>query len=363
MYHRIQQLRNMLTKKQATACFLTNQKNIYYLTGFIGISPYEREASLLVTQDHTYLFVPHMYRDRARNKVFDDITIVTDLPKGILYSWIAYVANGMVYIEAEDLTLAEYSELKKKTSLNLFPARGMVEALRLIKSKDEIARLRHAAYITDQTWEAVQTFVQTHIDTGIREHDIIEEIQRVSTSLGSQGIGFDPIVAVGPGSAEPHYISENRKITRGQALLVDMGFVIDGYTSDFTRTMYLGKPTKEFEHIYMLVKDAQQACLDACKPAVSTTTLYNISNTHFTQHGVADLYLHSLGHGVGLDIHEAPRLSKSHNTMLQPGMVITIEPGLYLSEQFGVRIEDLVLITENGYELLSTSSKELVSLV
>ncbi len=350
-------------EKQAAACFLTNQKNILYLTGFSGISPHERESTMLVTQTEAWLFVPRMYAERANHITTQGVQIVADLPGGFLGTWTNYAPQGTILVESEHLSVADYHRLQRKTAQELLPTQQLVEPLRIIKTAQEIAAMRKAASIADKTWHAVQSFVRTHIDRGIREHDVVEEIRRTSTALGSEGYGFDPIVAAGPGSAEPHYISENKPITRGMALLVDMGFVVDGYTSDCTRTMFLGTPSPEFQRIYSLVQEVQYQCLEACKPGTSTSALYKQSQEYFSTHGVADLYLHSLGHGVGLDIHEAPRLGNTQDTILAPGMVITIEPGLYLTGKFGVRIEDLVLITKDGYEVLTTSSKELVSLV
>jgi len=360
---RIKKLQSILHKKQAAACFITNQKNIFYLTGFIGISPYEHESTLLITTNQAYLYIPQMYRDRAMAVVHTDITLVTDLPKGLFGSWTMHATTGTIVCESENLTLAEFDTLQGHTTATLLPEKGIVAALRLYKDDTEIAALKKASAMTDKAFTHIQEFIAKRMYTRLCEHDVIEELRRYSHALGSHGFGFDPIVAYGPGSAEPHYISNNTPIKPGNVLLIDMGFVVDGYTSDFSRTLSLGAPTDEFTRIYALVQETQQACLDACKPGASTTTLYTLSQDIFTKHGVADLYLHSLGHGVGLDVHEAPRLASSHDTILKPGMVITIEPGLYLSNQFGVRIEDLVLITEDGYELLTTSSKKMISLV
>lgn len=363
MNTRIKQLQQKLKEKQATACFLTNQKNIYYLTGFIGISPYERESTLLVTTDDAFLCVPDMYTERAQHVLHKGITLVRPGTNGLFGFWNTFVSRGPVLCESGNLTLKEFEYLKTKTTHELTPIDNLIESLRLIKDEHEIKALRKAAKITDATFTHIQTYIQQHLDTDLREHDIIEEIRRVSCSLGSEGFGFDPIVAVGPGSAEPHYISINKRVERGQALLIDMGFIVDGYTSDFTRTLFLGEPDDAFTRTYTLVQEAQQACLDACTPGVSTTELYTISREHFERAGMAQHYLHSLGHGVGLDIHEAPRLGNTQETYLTPGMIITIEPGLYHSHQFGVRIEDLVHITQEGCNVLTTSSKALVSLV
>lgn len=363
-HHRQSALQSILTQEHADACLITNAKNIFYLTGFAGISPYERESIFLTTKEHgNFLFVPPMYAEHAHNTVdATNITIISSIPHGLFGTAVTHTACNTILCESDNLTYSEYACLTAKTRATLMPKKNLVEPLRLKKDVQEIAWLKKAAAITDAAYAHIVTYIQTHIATGLREHDVKEELRRFALAAGSEGCGFDTIVAAGAGSSQPHYISQNKKLERGEPLLIDMGFLYQGYTADFTRTMFLGTPTPLYTEIYTLVKECQQTCLDACRPGISTKELYTRSLEYFTRSGKESLYLHSLGHGVGLDVHESPSLSPSGNTILEPGMVITIEPGLYREKNFGVRIEDLLLITDDGYELFTKSSKQLTSI-
>lgn len=361
---RISALQHKLKEKNFDALLVTTPTNIRYLSNFFGISDSERESVLFVTQTQAFLFVPRMYADHAKQTVSKDVQIISELPKGLFGSFVEYAKpDWNICCESKNMTLAEHAHIQKGTGIKLAHSSGLVEELRFIKSEDEIKSLTQASKITDKTFTHIVEFIQKNLDVGITEHDVIEELRRYSTLLSSEKFGFDPIVAVGPGSAEPHYISQNRKLERGQALLIDMGFVVNGYTSDFTRTMFLGKATEKFKHIYNLVLESQLKSIAAAKPGVNTKDLHEVSAKPFREANKEELYLHSLGHGVGLDIHEAPGISPRTDTVLEPGMVITIEPGLYLSNQFGVRIEDLAVVREDGLELLTNSSKELIEVV
>ena len=362
--NRIQNLQNLLIRDGLNALLITNPKNIFYLSNFRGVSETERESILFVTKTECFLFIPRMYADHAKISVDSSVQIITELSNGLFGSFVEFIKEDWtIGCEAQNMTLAEHRHIHKGTGVELTLTYGLVEELRIIKSEEEIHSLKKAAQITDQTFEHIQTFIKHNLDAGITEHHVIEELRRFSSSLGSEKFGFDPIVAVGPGSAEPHYISQNRKLDRGQTLLIDMGFVVNGYTSDFTRTIFLGKASPEFKQIYNLVLDVQLKSIAAAKPGTSTKDLHEVSTQVFKDAGKKELYLHSLGHGVGLDIHEAPSISPRSDSTLKHGMIITIEPGLYLSNKFGVLIEDLAVVTEDGVELLTKASKELIEVV
>lgn len=178
---------------------------------------------------------------------------------------------------------------------------------------------------------------------------------------GGEGWGFDPIVSFGQGSSQPHYRTGSKQIGQGPVLL-DFGVIFRGYTGDLTRTMYIGKAHDTFREMYKLVLECNRLCIAACKPGIPAYQLHKVAVDFFQEHGVDTSFLHGLGHGVGLNIHEEPFFRSNCQTMLQPGMVITIEPGLYFPGEFGIRIEDYVIVTETGCEVLSTSPKELLEL-
>lgn len=192
--------------------------------------------------------------------------------------------------------------------------------------------------------------------TELTELDLVAAIRSISDELGGEGFGFDPIVASGPSSAEPHYRTKKNKLLANEPLLLDFGIVYQGYTADLTRTIYLGKPTEKYLCRYKLVLECNQLCIDAVKPGVTGQTLDHIAMDFFQKNHVDNYVLHSLGHGVGLNIHENPGINHKSIQPLETGNVITIEPGLYFSEEYGIRLEDLILVTKEGCEILSKNS-------
>ncbi len=187
-------------------------------------------------------------------------------------------------------------------------------------------------------------------------------MRELGEEYGADGFGFDPIIAVGPNSAEPHHPTGKDFLKKNDVLLLDFGFCVNGYTSDVSRTLFLGEPSAEFIRIYNLVKECQNLCIESCRPGISVKDLYQISVDFFRKHQVEQNYLHSLGHGLGLNVHEAPSVGSRDQAILTENMVITIEPGLYVAGSFGVRIEDDVVITKDGCEVLTQSTTDVVTI-
>lgn len=364
--NRIERLQKIIHEYKAHAILVTNAKNIFYLTGFIGISPHERESTCLVTTEKTYLFVPKMYEEKARKLDRDKkLEIIVDHERyGLLTSFVRFVdPASRILCESTDLRIAELENIRAKTGLTLDPQQRIIEPLRMIKDNEEIALLKKACSITEQVYDGIVRILQSVDDVSeLTELDIADAMRSLGREYGADGFGFDPIVALGAHAAEPHYITGNTPLEMGQCLLMDFGFQYKGYTADLTRTIFLGKADDGFTKIYNLVKENNQRCIEAVKPGVTTKELFELSVKIFKEKELDQHYLHSLGHGFGLDVHEAPSVGSNKETPLEPGMVITIEPGLYFAGGFGVRIEDDVLVTEDGYELLTTSSKDLLEI-
>jgi Xaa-Pro aminopeptidase len=195
------------------------------------------------------------------------------------------------------------------------------------------------------------------------EWDVVKEMTCFYLGHGCSGTSFDPIVASGAGSSMPHYqTSRKKKIEKGDVILLDMGCVLDGYNSDLTRTFFIGDIDARLEKIYTIVNNARAKAIESVRPGITTGELDRIARDYISHNGYGDYFGHSLGHGVGLDIHEAPWLKKNTHEALEPGNVFTVEPGIYLPEIGGVRIEDMVLCTENGYEVMTQSSREIDSI-
>lgn len=365
---RVQNIQTFLIQKGVQGLLVTNPKNIFYLTGFIGISLTERESVLFITPDLAFLYVPQMYELKAQKAGGVEektISLKVDYERfGLLTHFIQESsAEWTILCEGNNLTLSEHERIQKMFSGKLEPAHLLIERFRLQKDEKEKLFLQTAANITDTIFQKIVIDLQNGDTDLIYEHDILERMRRYNHQLGGDAFGFEPIIAVGSGSAEPHYFTGGVKLEKGKNLLMDFGMTFEGYSADLTRTIFLGSADEEFKKMYELVKDCNERCIESVRPGVETKKLHEQSFNFFAQHRLEKNYLHSLGHGVGLDVHESPSVGLNSTTILEPGMVITIEPGLYFPEKFGIRIEDMVYVTETGYEVLSSqSSKDLIQI-
>lgn len=368
MKNRIQRVRDALSSQGSQAVFFTNAKNIYYLTGFIGLSPEERECSLLVTQTEAILFIPRMYEQEATEALAihgGGIRLVVDHERdGLLTLFKNYVsAESRVLFEASDLRYAEVEHIQKQTGCTLIPSNGLAEGMRLIKDYDELQRIKKAVQLTDQVYSETIKMLSSTDYTELSELDVVDFMRKKQRDLGGSGFGFDPIVACGAHSAAPHHKTSNTKLTKGSLLLFDLGIVYQGYTGDLTRCAYLGKAPATVKYFYDVVLASNEAALRACRAGMTCSELFTVSNDVLAKAKLETYFLHGLGHGVGLDIHEKPYLRATSKDLLKDGMVVTIEPGVYFENEFGIRIEDFVVVRNGGCEVLSNASKELVEIV
>ncbi|MBI2429138.1 MAG: aminopeptidase P family protein [Ignavibacteriales bacterium] len=260
-------------------------------------------------------------------------------------------------IEKDHLTVTQFEELRKfarKKSLKLL--RGSVEQLRSVKDDDEISLIRKAVSITDTVFSKVLGMIKP----GVLESDIAAEISYFHRKFGAEKEAFDTIIASGERSALPHGRASSRKIGMNEFLTLDFGCIYEGYHSDMTRTVCVGKPNEEMKKIYTIVSDAQKNALDVIAAAKTARSIDAVARGHIASKGFGHYFGHSLGHGVGLEIHESLRLASTNKEKLRQGNVVTVEPGIYLPKKFGVRIEDIVVVRNEGCENLTTSPKELI---
>lgn len=241
---------------------------------------------------------------------------------------------------------------------SLHPAGSIVEDLRAVKSPDEIAKIRRSVQSNSEAFRRVLRRVRPRQS----EQEIAAELEYQMRVLGAEKPAFETIVAAGPASALPHAQPTAHRLEGNELLLIDMGAVLDGYNSDMTRVAYLGEPPKRVRDLYRAVLEAQLAGIDAVRPGVTAGKVDSAARNVLKGHGLEREFVHSTGHGLGLEIHEAPRLGKKEKTRLRAGMVITIEPGAYIEGFGGVRIEDTVLVTESGCEVLTPTTKEFIHL-
>ena len=240
----------------------------------------------------------------------------------------------------------------------LRPAPPLVEQARMVKDDDELKCIRAAVLLGASLFDRALEVIRP----GVRETEVAAEMEYAARKAGAEAMSFETIIASGERSALPHGRASQAAIPGQGFVVCDFGVILSGYCSDMTRTVFVGRPSAEVRGVYQAVKLAQQAAVDAVRPGFSVGEVDRVARKSLQKSGLAKYFTHSTGHGVGLEIHEAPRVAAGQTEILQPGMVITIEPGVYVPGKWGVRIEDMVVVTECGCEVLTPTSKELVAI-
>ncbi len=353
---RIKKLRNNLRKEGKFPYLVSDLNNIRYLTGYTGSFAY-----LVVDARKSFFITDSRYEEYARTLLTGDMELV--LLKKDIFSTVKGIVKDLgmkkLYLEEHSLPLSNYLEMNRQLrGVRLLPGRDEVNIIRMIKDEGEIDILRKAAGITDRCVDHLKGVIKP----GITEWDISIEIENFYKRNGCRRTSFNSIVASGRGSSMPHYeTSFERKIEKGDIVLIDMGCEYMGYNSDLTRTMFVGSIDPLFEAIYAIVRRAQESAVAAVKPGITVGKLDSITRNIISHEGYGDNFGHSLGHGVGLEVHELPAV-KQGPLRLRKNMTITIEPGIYIPGKGGIRIEDMVLVTDRGHEVLTHSSKDIIIL-
>ena len=439
MQNAFSKVQKLLNTKSLAAAIITNPANIFYLTGFRGISPQEREAILVVTLKTATLITARLYQAEARKlaspslkiKIAEHRNEINEFIKdAISIVGLPTETKVLVGFEEHDLKFSEFKEFKKilnetgqysssrrqevslKTDsrhprpsvipakagiginssedqiLNqvfdresqtesvqddsgkfsppsggsnnsrpirhkLIPIKHLVEDLRIIKSADEIKNIERAQLISQKAFEQI---IKT-IKIGQTEAEIAEKLAQIIKSLGAPSLAFDSIVASGPNSAKPHHVTSNRRLAINDTLLLDFGAKYKDYCADLSRTIFIGKATDQYRNIYIHVEKAQKLAIAKIKANAKTSTTFKAAHDYFKNHKLDSYFLHSLGHGIGLEVHERPSVSKKSKDTLAEGMVFSVEPGLYFPAWGGVRIEDLVVIKNSKANILGKSSQ------
>lgn len=348
---RRQRAADLLNGLKLDTLLVTSLHNVRYLTGFTGSSA----NALLYCDGSAILFTDPRYTVQAKQQVNCAVRIAKGpLTKAVLAE-IKSRRVSRVGFEPDHMTVAR-REGFKTPDLVAVPE-GFIAKLRMVKDEGEIALIRSSVTLNSQALErALRRF-----KAGMTETALAAEIDYQSRRLGADGAAFDTIVAAGARAALPHARPGSAKIGPG-ILLIDMGAFCHGYASDMTRMAHVGRASAKYKRAYRAVLDAQLAAIDAIRPGATAGSIDRAARRTLKQHGLAREFVHSTGHGLGLEIHEGPRLGKSDKTRLEAGMTITIEPGIYVEGWGGIRIEDTVLVTRTGYEILTPTGKELVEI-
>lgn len=356
---RVPRLRERLAETGVEALLVTKLVNLGYLTGYTGSA-----GVLLVASDAVVLFTDGRYRKQAGDELAAagvdarlEIAPTGGTPREALAAAVGEVGIGHLGLEAAAATWAQqraYSEWFE--GVELVATEGLVEGLREVKDAGEVARIAAACGIADEAFAAVKK--QLHGEPTEREFALVLEF--AMRERGASATSFDTIVASGPNGARPHLRPTDRHIGRGELVVCDFGCVVDRYCSDMTRTVSVGDPGPDARHLYDVVRESQAAARAAVRAGVAAADVDRAARAVIEAAGWGEQFAHGTGHGVGLEIHEAPRLAATSSATLAAGSIVTVEPGVYLEGRGGVRIEDTVVVTETGADALTATPKELV---
>ena len=354
---RLTRLRRRLAQLELDALLVFSPANRRYLSGFTGT-----EGFVLIGREGAIVLVDPRYTEQARGQCPAFTIVEHNADTGfwpVLERQLAELGVRRLGFEGQHVTVAWLDEAREKVpAVNWVPTQRLVEQLRMIKDEGEIAAIRRAQELTDRVFAEVLAGVRA----GMSERELALRLWTGLLEAGAEDRAFVTIVASGVRSALPHGVASDKPIERGDLVTVDFGAYVDGYASDMTRTFVVGRASPEQRRIYDVVLQAEQAGVEAVRPGRTGKEVDAVARAIIEQAGYGQAFGHGLGHGVGLEVHEAPRLSKLGEDRLEPGMVVTVEPGIYLPGWGGVRIEDLVVVREDGPEVLTQTPKQLLEL-
>lgn len=352
---KVNKLREILDDKGLDAFLVSSPPNRRYLSGFTGSAGY-----LLISRSESVLCTDFRYLEQAKEQA-PDFRLKR---MSALMDWFPGLASELgvknIGIEADDITVSTRLAFQKAidqsdndSDILLVETSHLVDMLRVVKYQDELKLLKQAIEITDQAFEEVSF----QIKPGIRESEIAWSLEKAMRERGAEALAFDIIVGAGSNAALPHHRADDTVISNGQSVVIDMGAQFEGYCADLTRTVFVGQPDEKLRHIYDIVLGAQRVAIEGVKVGMTGGDLDQMARKVISEAGYGDNFGHSLGHGVGLAVHEFPRVGPNSTDLIDEGMVFTIEPGIYLSGLGGVRIEDIVLVKNGIAEVVSRAKK------
>jgi Xaa-Pro aminopeptidase len=349
---KVQQIRQSFIERNCDALLVSQPENRRYMSGFTGSA-----GHLLITPRETLLLTDFRYVEQSAHES-PDFEIVQ--VNGEFHSHLQGLAVNhslkTIAFESAHVTVAEFDKWRAAApDVTWVPTERVVEALRMVKDEQELAIIRRAVRLADEAFSHAVPFIRPDAT----EQEVAWEIESYMRAHGAQKVAFDLIVASGPNGAMPHASVSDRQLRAGEPVVIDIGATVDTYHSDMTRTVCVGIPPVQFRKIYELVLRAQKTVEGALRPGMTGREADQMARDIITEAGFGPQFGHGLGHGVGLAVHEGPRLSQFSSDVLQPGMVVTVEPGIYVPDWGGVRIEDMVVITETGCEILTGSPTDL----
>lgn len=351
---KIEKIVSALEEHGLDGILITSPYNRRYASNFTGTA-----GTVLISREKSVFITDFRYVEQAAKqcKGFEIVKQKESMTEEIANK-IEELGIKKLGFEQDFVTFSTYKQFQSRFKTELIPVSGIIEKLRLIKSESEIKILKEAARIADAAFDHIIKFIQP----GITELEVSNELEFFMRKAGAISSSFDTIVASGVRSALPHGVATDKIIEKGDFITLDYGAYYQDYVSDITRTIAVGDPDPKLKEIYDIVYEAQKRGLKDLKPGMSGKEADALTRDYITEKGYGEYFGHSTGHGIGLEVHEGPNLSMKSQYILEPGMVVTVEPGIYVAGLGGVRIEDDTIITENGNERLTHSTKELIIL-
>lgn len=336
------------------AIIISKPENQFYISGYTG------EGQIIITQIDGAILTDFRYIEQAEKEASDYKIIEYKSgvsPYELIYNMLQSSGIKKVACESHYITVKIYEQIMQSLKdIEIVKTDSLIEELRTVKDEQEIEMIEKAQEITDKTFEHILNFIKP----GVTELDLASEMEYFMKKNGAQGIAFDTIVVSGPRTSLPHGKPSDRQVQNGDLITLDFGARYNCYCADMTRTVLLGRPQSEHFNIYNIVLDAQKLALEIIKPGILCKDVDKVARDYMAGCGLDEEFGHGLGHGVGIEVHEEPKVSSKGVKKLLPGMVITIEPGIYIPGFGGVRIEDLIVITEEGYKNLTKSPKKFI---
>ena len=347
---RLRRLRQKVIKKGLDGLVITKLPNVRYMSGFTG-----SEALILLCRDRVLFLTDFRYVEQAQGECKDlEIVERKKSPMKALGGLAKELRLKVLGFESEALSFAQYSELKG-TARRLIPVKGMVEEMREVKEGEEIHRLKEALRVAEGAFKKVLKDIRP----GVTDKQIANRLEFNMKEAGAEGAAFNTICVVGKRASQPHALPSDVPVQPESSLLIDWGARWKLYNSDLTRVVFLNRIASQSKKIYQIVKKAQSLAIERIKEGISAREVDLAARRYIESQGYGKNFGHGLGHGIGLEVHESPRLYKTNRKPLKAGMVITVEPGIYLPQWGGVRIEDVVLVKKEGCEVLSHTPKAL----
>ncbi len=342
----LNRLQQLLKQKRLDAIFISNPANVSYISGFKGSGSF-----LFIFKDRRPIFITDFrYLQQAENEIKNYEVLCLKTP---IFDKIPQIAKKYrlkkIGFESAHLSFKRAKALNLKAKNIFSPTDNLIEGLRIVKEKAEIESIKKAARIAVDAVKKATAYIKP----GTSELDVAGYIEWCMRKEGAEKIAFPSIVASGKNSSMPHAVSSLKKIKGADVIIIDCGCCFNGYNSDLTRTIFLGKIDAQFKYMYNTIKDAHDKAISIIRPGIKISSIDRVARGHISKKGLGKYFGHATGHGIGLEVHEAPRISGKNNKTLKEGMVFTVEPGAYVPGLGGVRIEDMIVVTDKSYNILT----------